>query len=47
MLYSLQKRNNCGANCHFSFAEVASQYGRDDFSAVTVEDLAMEVKSVL
>ncbi|KAL3722905.1 hypothetical protein ACJRO7_035146 [Eucalyptus globulus] len=29
--------------CPFSFAEVASHYGHDDFSAVTVEDLAMEV----
>lgn len=47
MLYCSQKRNNCGANCHFSFAEIASQYGHDDFSAVTVEDLAMEVMSVL
>ncbi|KAL3722942.1 hypothetical protein ACJRO7_035178 [Eucalyptus globulus] len=34
---------NVSSNCPFSFAEVASQYGHDDFSAVTVEDLAMEV----
>ncbi|XP_030450212.1 probable inactive shikimate kinase like 1, chloroplastic isoform X2 [Syzygium oleosum] len=42
-LYEETRVGYATADVNVSLQKVASQYGRDDFSAVTVEDLAMEV----